>query len=74
MESKKDTIKTLTNMYADCFRFWLHEGKSIEDALILALEEISEMTHNPFDPCGDLLNIAGKQEFVERIKFELTSR
>lgn len=29
------------------------------------------MTHNPFEPQGDLLDEEGKQEFVERIKRDL---
>jgi hypothetical protein len=71
MESKENTIRLLTKMYADCFKFWLNEGKSIAEALQKALLEVSEMTHNPFEPCGDLLNEEGKQEFVERIKRDL---
>jgi hypothetical protein len=71
MESKENTIRLLTKMYADCFKFWLHEGKSVAEALQKALSEVAEMTHNPFEPCGDLLNEEGKQEFVERIGREL---
>ena len=71
METKTNTIRLLTKMYADCFKFWLHEGKSVAEALQKALSEVAEMTHNPFEPCGDLLNEEGKQEFVERIKREL---
>jgi hypothetical protein len=71
VESKENTIRLLTKMYADCFKFWLHEGKSVAEALQKALSEVSEMTHNPFEPCGDLLNEEGKQEFVERIKRDL---
>lgn len=71
MESKENTIRLLTKMYADCFSFWLNEGESVAEALQKALSEVSEMTHNPFEPQGDLLDVKGKQEFVERIKREL---
>lgn len=71
MESKENTIRLLTKMYADCFGFWINEGKSIAEALQKALLEVSEMTHNPFEPHGDLLDAEGKQEFVERIEKDL---
>lgn len=72
MESKTNTIRLLTKMYADCFGFWLLEGRSVQESLSLALTEISEMTHNPFEPHGDLLDVEGKQEFVKRIEKELS--
>jgi hypothetical protein len=72
MESKTNTIRLLTKMYADCFGFWIGEGRSVKEALSLALTEISEMTHNPFEPQGELLDAEGKQEFIERIERELT--
>lgn len=71
MESKENTIRLLTRMYADCFKFWLNGGKSVAEALQKALSEVAEMTHNPFEPCGDLLDVEGKQEFVERIGKDL---
>lgn len=71
METKINTIRLLTKMYADCFGFWIGEGRSVQEALSLALTEISEMTHNPFDPHGDLLDVEGKQEFIKRIEKEL---
>lgn len=71
MESKTNTIRLLTKIYADCFGFWLLEGKSVQESLLLALTEISEMTHNPFEPQGELLDVEGKQEFTERIEREL---
>ena len=71
METKTNTIRLLTKMYSDCFGFWLLEGKSVQEALLLALTEIAEMTHNPFEPQGDLLDIEGKQELVTRIEKEL---
>ena len=71
MENKTNTIRLLTKMYADCFGFWMHEGLDIVEALQRALSEISEMRHNPFEPHGDLLDVEGKQAFIERIEKEL---
>lgn len=71
MESKENTIRLLTKMFADCFGFWINEGLSVVEALQRALSEISEMKHNPFEPQGDLLDPEGKQEFIERIKKDL---
>jgi hypothetical protein len=71
MENKKDTLKILNKFFVDCFGFWLREDKSIKEALALALGEVAEATHNPFDPYGKLLEPEGKQEFVERIEKEL---
>ena len=71
MESKENTIRLLTKMYADCFGFWINEGQSVTESLQRALSEISEMTHNPFEPHGKLLDAEGKQEFIERIEKEL---
>lgn len=71
MESKKDTLNILNKFYIDCFGFWLREDKSIKEALVLALGEVAEVTHNPFDPYGKLLDVEGKQEFIKRIEKEL---
>jgi hypothetical protein len=71
MENKKDTLKILNKFYIDCFGFWLRENKSIKEALVLALGEITEVEHNPFEPHGKLLDAEGKQEFVMKIKKEL---
>ena len=71
METKKDTMRILNNFFADCMRFWMHENKSIAEALPLALTEVAEVTHNPFDPYGKQLDVEGKQEFIKRIKKDL---
>ena len=67
----KNTIKILNSFYTDCFRFWLIEGKSVKAALLLALDEVSEVTHNPFDPHGELLDADAKNEFINKIKSDL---
>lgn len=71
MENKEDTLKILNKFFIDCFGFWFNEGKSIMEALTLALGEVAEVEHNPFDPYGKLLDAEGKQEFVARIEKEL---
>ena len=71
MESKKETQRILINFFTDCFRFWLHEKKDVAEALLLAINEVSEVTHNPFDPYGKQLDIEVKQEFVSKIKKEI---
>lgn len=71
MKSKEHTIRILTTMFTDCFRFWLFEKESVGGALKKALSEVSKMTHNPFDPHDKLLDKEGKQEFIERIERDL---
>lgn len=71
METKENTIRLLTTMFTDCFRFWLFEKESVAGALKKALFEVSKMTHNPFEPQGKLLDTEGKQEFIERIERDL---
>lgn len=67
MENKKETLRILNLFYTDCFKFWLVEGKNIKTALVSALNETMEVTHNPFDPQGKLLNTDAKNEFINRI-------
>ena len=71
MESKQETKRILINFFVDCFRFWLYENKGIIGALSLAVSEMAEVTHNPFDPYGKQLDVEVKQEFVNKIKKEL---
>lgn len=70
MKNKIETTRILTVFFADCFKFWLIEGQNVMQALTLALRDVSEINHDPFEPTGDLLDADAKQEFINKIKKE----
>ena len=71
MKNKIETTRILTVFFADCFKFWLIEGQNVMQALMLALRDISEVTRDPFEPTGDLLDADTKQEFINKIQKDL---
>ena len=71
MIGKEETIYLLHSFFQDCMAFWLREGKSDREAIELALNEISQVTHDPFTPAGDLIDHCAKQEYINKMKGEM---
>lgn len=59
-----ETLETLTDFYRDCVRFWMREGKSIDNAL----RDVENITTNPYSPNGELLDVEAKNDFIAYIK------
>jgi hypothetical protein len=64
MLSYEKTSEILNKFHKECEVFWLREGKSNTEAARLALRDISHMKHDPYVPCGELLDEKAKYDFM----------
>lgn len=63
--SKYKMAELLTKFFADCFKFWLKEGNDAETAKDLALQDVKNLTTNPYDPYGEELDAELKGIVIE---------
>lgn len=68
MLTVQETVKVLLPFYEDCVKFWVREGKTQSAAIQMALQDIENISTNPFEPNGDWLNQEAKQYFIEYIE------
>lgn len=71
MLNERETILALEEAMRGNVRFWERQGYDEREAFIKALEEIEEMTTDPSSPCGEKLDVATKQKFIEYRKLDL---
>ncbi len=57
----------------DCYEFWTNELKVNNDAEVWSkvIMDLECITHNPFNPKGDLLDTGAKVEFIKELKMDL---
>lgn len=65
MLSKEKTMEILEQFSQECYDFWIRQSKSHKDAFELMLKDIGYITHDPYEPCGDLLDMDAIEEFIK---------
>lgn len=73
MLNAEETKKLLKEFAWECYEFWANELNTDDDkeVWLKAIKDIEEVTHNPFTPQGDLLDVEAKAEFIKQLKFDL---
>jgi hypothetical protein len=71
MLNERETTLVLEEAMRGNVAFWGRQGYDEREAFIKALEEIEEMTTNPMSPCGEKLDVATKQKFIQYRKMDL---
>ena len=71
MLNERETTLALEEAMRGNVRFWERQGYDEREAFIKSLEEIEEMTTDPFSPCGEKLDVATKTKFIEYRKMDL---
>jgi hypothetical protein len=71
MLNERQTTLVLEEAMRGNVRFWERQGYDEREAFIKAIEEIEEMTTDPRYPCGEKLDVATKQKFIEYRKLDL---
>ena len=71
MLNKRETELVLDHTMIDCRKFWERQGYDEREAFIKALEEVEEMTTDPFSPCGEKLDDATKEKFIHYRKLDV---
>lgn len=59
-----ETLDMLSKFYADCLKFCMREGRSLD----YALKDVESITTNPYSPNGQLIDLDARNDFVEYIK------
>jgi hypothetical protein len=65
MLSKEKTMEILNQFSQECYNFWMKQGASHKYAFELMLKNIECIKHDPYKPCGELLDVEAKKEFIK---------
>lgn len=65
MLSKEKTMEILNQFSQECYNFWRKQGASHKYAFELTLQHIECIKHDPYEPCGELLDVEAKKEFIK---------
>lgn len=65
MLSKEKTMEILNQFSQECYNFWMRQGKSHSESFELMLKDIERIKHDPYEPCGELLDVEAKKEFIK---------
>lgn len=71
MLNERETILALEEAMRGNVRFWERQGYDERESFIKAIEEIEEMATDSGSPCGEKLDIATKQKFINYRKQDL---
>lgn len=50
--------------FKSCYNFWLRTVHNEREAYINAIEDVRNMKHDPFSPCGEEIDIETRDAFV----------
>lgn len=65
MLSKEKTMEILNQFSQECYNFWMKQGAGHKFAFEVMLKNIECIKHDPYEPCGELLDVEAKKEFIE---------
>ena len=65
MLSKEKTLEILNQFSQECYNFWMKQGAGHNFAFEVMLKNIECIKHDPYKPCGELLDVEAKKEFIE---------
>ena len=68
MLSKEKTREILNSFSKECYDFWIREGNTKEEAYSNMISDIKSIKHDPYVPCGDLLDIETKEAFIDKLE------
>ena len=73
MINVQETRGILKEFSWDCYEFWCNELNTDNDAEVWpkVIMDLECVTHNPFNPKGDLLDADAKTEFIKNLKLDL---
>ena len=66
MLSKERTTEILKQFSQECYNFWRREGCGHEEATEKMIKDLKCTKHDPYVPCGELLDVEAKEEFIRK--------
>lgn len=71
MLNEKETILVLEEFFKECLSFWNRTVDDTREAFKKAIRDIEELTHDPYEPCGKLIDIPTRDKFITYRKQDL---
>lgn len=62
--SEKETELIIEGFFRECLAFWNRTVTDTREAFKKAIRDIEELTYNPYEPCGKLIDISTRDRFV----------
>lgn len=71
MLSPKETESILERLFGECLRYWEGQTQDERKAFELAIQDIEEISHDPYTPQGDKFDEETKKKFLKYRKMDL---
>jgi hypothetical protein len=62
--NEKETELIIEGFFKECLEFWNRTATDTREAFKRAIRDIEELTHDPYEPCGKLIDIPTRDKFV----------
>jgi hypothetical protein len=63
--NEKETALVVEGFFKECLVFWSRNKSDSREAFEMAIRDIECLTHDPNEPCGKLLDIPTRDEFIK---------
>jgi hypothetical protein len=74
MLNEQETQLVMENFFRDCQSFWRRNTNDEREAFEKALNDMRRITTDPFSPCGDMLDVETKKQFIKYREMDLGIR
>lgn len=74
MLTAHETELVIEHFFRDCLNFWRRSTNDKREAFTKALNEIRDITTDPFDPFGKKLDVETKKKFIKYREMDLGIR
>ena len=71
MLSKHETLVIMDDFFRDCLGFWRRNVDDEREAFKKALNDVRDITTNPFSPHGDTLDAEAKEKYIKNREIDL---
>jgi uncharacterized protein YfdQ (DUF2303 family) len=71
MLNEKETELIIEGFFKECLAFWNRTVTDTREAFTKAIRDIEELTHDPYESCGKLIDISTRDKFVRYRKQDL---
>ena len=69
--NEKETELIIEGFFRECLAFWNRNKTDSREAFKMAIRDIEELTHDPYEPCGKLIDVPTRDEFIKYRKQDL---
>ena len=71
MLNEKETELIIERFFKECLAFWNRTITDTREVFKRAIRDIETLTHDPYEPCGKLIDISTRDKFVKYRKQDL---